>query len=57
MGYYDLMYFVLEYARKHTTPKTGEIVEAYVFPGDGPYIRNVPEDKYLALAEELVRRY
>lgn len=57
MGYYDLMYFVLEYARKHTTPKTGEIIEAYVFPGDGPYIRNVPEDKYLALAEELVRRY
>lgn len=56
MGYYDLMYFVLEYARKHTTPRTGEIIKAYARPCD-PFVRNVPESAYLSLAEELVRRY
>lgn len=58
LDYYDLMYFVLAYARKHTTPRTGAIITEYVsICCDGPYIRNVPESMYLALAEELVRRY
>jgi len=57
MSYFDLMFFVLEYARKHGHENTCLVIEQYVMWPDAARIRNVSEDKYEALAEELVRRY
>lgn len=57
MGYFDLMFFVIEYAKKHGHEATCAVMKQFVRTHDKPRSYNVPEDNALALAEELVRRY
>lgn len=57
MGYFDLMFFVLQYSAKHGIPATLDVVRPFVSLGKTVKVENVPEHKFKALAEELVRRY